>query len=574
MYIESVPNRNSPPAVLLRESFREGAKIRKRTVANLSKWPPELVEGLRVLLKGGVAVADPGERFQILRSLPHGHVAAVLGAINRLGLPGLLSSRPCRERDLVVAMVAARILDPRSKLATARGLAEQTLLSSLAEELSLKSPDGEDLYSAMDWLLRAQARIERKLASRHLEEDGLALIDLTSVYLEGQKCPLARLGYSRDGKKDKPQIVFGLLCDRQGRPVAVEVHPGNTADPVALGPQLEKLRDRFGLTRVAVVGDRGLLTQARIREQLGPLQMDWITALRAPQIRKLVDSGAFQPSLFDDRDLAEIRSPDFPDERLIVCKNPLLAEHRAAKRERLLAATEVELNKIVAAVSRPKRALKGKDKIGLRAGRVLQRFKMGKHFELEIEDRAFRWRRRQRAIRQEAALDGIYVVRTSLSSSAIEASEAVLAYKSLSQLEQAFRCFKSVDLKVRPVHHYLDRRVRAHVFLCMLAYYVEWHMRRWLAPVLFQDHDKGSAEGLRESVVAPARRSLAAQRKAQRKRTDQDWPVHSFQTLLADLATIAKNRVQPGLKNAPTFEQITRPTPFQGHVFDLLEVRI
>lgn len=574
MYIESVPNRNSPPAILLRESHRVGRKIKKRTLANLSKWPPHLVEGLRVLLKGGQAVPDPSQMFRIVRSLPHGHVAATLGAIHRLGLSRVLAVRPSPERDRVVAMIAARILDPRSKLATARGLAEETRCNSLAEQLSLGSPGEEDLYAALDWLLARQSRIESKLAKRHLQEGSLVLYDVTSTYFEGETCPLVQRGYSRDGKKEKQQIVFGLVCDRQGCPMAVEVFAGNVADPSTLQAQLDKLRQRFGLRQIVMVGDRGLLTQARIREQLRPLRLDWISALRSPQIRKLVTSGALQLSLFDEKDLAEIESSDYPGERLVVCKNPLLAERRAAKRQLLLQATEVQLERIVAAVQRPQRALKGRDRIGLRVGRVLQKYKVGKHFDLDIGEDHFSYRRKQQNIDQEAALDGLYVIRTSLSSSDMPTAAVVGVYKSLSQVERAFRCLKSIDLRVRPVYHRLESRVRAHIFLCMLAYYVQWHMRRWLAPVLFQDDDKDSAQQLRESVVAPAQRSPRASKKAQSKRSQEGWPVHSFQTLLADLATITKNRVQPGLPEAPTFDQITLPTPFQKHVFDLLQVRL
>ncbi len=533
MYIESVPNRNSPPAILLRESFREGKRIRKRTLANLSKWPPRLIDGLRVLLKGGVAVADPAEAFEILRSLPHGHVHATLGCLNRLGLPRLIDSRRTRERDLVVALIVARIIDPRSKLATARGLCSHTQFHSLSEQLGIGSAGSQELYSAMDWLGQRQNRIEKKLAQRHLGGSTLVLYDVTSTYFEGNHCPLVQRGYSRDGKKDKSQIVFGLLVTPEGCPVAIEAFSGNTADPTTLKSQIHKLRERFGLQHLVMVGDRGLITQARIREELRPLQLDWITALRGPQIRKLVNRGDLQLSLFDDKDLAEIESPDYPGERLIVCRNPLLAERRASKRQQLLEATQQEL-----------------DKIALRVGKVLQRFKVGKHFQLEITEESFNYCRKQEAIEREAALDGIYVIRSSLTQLQMTASDLVRSYKGLSVVEQAFRSFKTVDLKVRPIYHRLEDRVRAHLFLCMLAYYVQWHMRQKLAPVLFQDEDKAAAQALRESVVQPARRSRRARDKAQLKRTEQGWPVHSFQTLLADLATITKNRVQAKLTGA------------------------
>ena len=574
MYIESVPNRNSPPAILLRESFREGKRVRKRTLANLSKWPPRLIDGLRVLLKGGVAVADPAEAFEILRSLPHGHVHATLGCLKSLGLPRLLASRRSRERDLVVALIVTRIIDPRSKLATARGLCSQTQFHSLSEQLGIGSAGSQELYSAMDWLGQRQNRIEKKLASRHLGGSTLVLYDVTSTYFEGNRCPLVQRGYSRDGKKDKSQIVFGLLVTPEGCPVAIEAFSGNTADPSTLRSQIQKLRQRFGLQHLVMVGDRGLITQARIREELRPLQLDWITALRAPQIRQLVNRGDLQLSLFDEKDLAEIESPDYPAERLIVCRNPLLAYRRASKREQLLEATQQELDKIVQATERPQRALAGKDKIALRVGKVLQRYKMGKHFQLEITEECFNYRRKQEAIEREAALDGIYVVRSSLTPQQMTASDLVRSYKRLSVVEQAFRSFKTVDLKVRPIYHRLEDRVRAHLFLCMLAYYVQWHMRQKLAPVLFQDEDKAAAEALRESVVQPARRSHRARNKAQLKRTEQGWPVHSFQTLLADLATITKNRVQAKLTGAEPFDQMTRPTPFQQHVLDLLGVKL
>ena len=574
MYIESVPNRNSPPAILLRESFREGKRVRKRTLANLSKWPPRLIDGLRVLLKGGVAVADPAEAFEILRSLPHGHVHATLGCLKSLGLPRLMASRRSRERDLVVALIVTRIIDPRSKLATARGLCFQTQFHSLSEQLGIGSAGSQELYSAMDWLGQRQNRIEKKLASRHLGGSTLVLYDVTSTYFEGNRCPLVQRGYSRDGKKDKSQIVFGLLVTPEGCPVAIEAFSGNTADPSTLRSQIQKLRQRFGLQHLVMVGDRGLITQARIREELRPLQLDWITALRAPQIRQLVNRGDLQLSLFDEKDLAEIESPDYPGERLIVCRNPLLAYRRASKREQLLEATQQELDKIVQATERPKRALAGKDKIALRVGKVLQRYKMGKHFQLEITEESFNYRRKQEAIEREAALDGIYVVRSSLTPQQMTASDLVRSYKGLSVVEQAFRSFKTVDLKVRPIYHRLEDRVRAHLFLCMLAYYVQWHMRQKLAPVLFQDEDKAAAEALRESVVQPARRSHRARNKAQLKRTEQGWPIHSFQTLLADLATITKNRVQAKLTGAEPFDQMTRPTPFQQHVLDLLGVKL
>ena len=575
MYIERVPNRNSPPAILLREAFREGHTVRKRTLANLSTWPPELVEGLQTLLRGGTAVKQLHDAFDIVRSRPHGHVAAVLGTLRHLDLERIIDPNPSPQRDLVVAMIVARLLDPRSKLATARGLNAETLAHTLGEALGLQAATADDLYYAMDWLLERQERIEKPLAARHLEDGSLVLCDVTSTYFEGRTCPLAHLGYSRDDKRGTLQIVFGLLCNHAGCPVAVEVFDGNTADPMTVAPQIAKLRQRFGLSRIVLVGDRGLLTEARIRDELQPVAgLDWITALRSSAIQQLVSTGALQLSLFDQRDLAQITSPDYPGERLVVCKNPLLAAERARKRADLLHATERELEKIVTATQRPKRRLKGQDKIGLRVGRVLQRFKMAKHFQVTITEAEFTYGRDEERIAQEAALDGVYIIRTSVPDTTLDAEDTVRAYKALSEVERAFRSYKTVDLRVRPIYHYLADRVRAHVLLCMLAYYVEWHMRQALAPMLFDDDNKAAAEAQRASVVAPAQPSAKARRKASRQRTDAGEPVHSFQTLLADLATIVKNRIEPKIAGAQPFDQVTRPTPLQQKVLDLLRVRL
>ena len=573
MYIDRVPNRNSPPAVLLRESYREDGRVRKRTLANLSKWPDELVEGLRILLRGGVALPSMGDAFEILRSRPHGHVAAVLGTLRRLGIEKLLDRRPSRERALAAAMIVARILDPRSKLATARSLRGETLAHTLGGELGVGDADEDELYRAMDWLLRRQPRIERRLAERRLADGSLVLCDVTSTYFEGRKCPLARLGYSRDGKRGRPQIVFALLCDGRGCPVAVEVFEGNTADPGVVGSQIEKLRERFSLSRVVVAGDRGLLTGARIREELGPAGLGWITALRADAIRKLAGGGDLQLSLFDERDLAEIASPDYPGERLVACRNPLLAAERARKRSELLAATERELEKVARATRRERSPLTDPETIAARADRALRSRKVGKHFHTEITDEGFAYARDEEKIAAEAALDGIYVIRTNVPVGELPAEEAVRSYKRLSRVERAFRSYKSVDLKVRPVHHRLEGRVRAHVFLCMLAYHVEWHMRRDLAPLLFDDDDPAAAEARRPSPVAPAKPSPAARAKAARKRTPEGLPVHSFRTLLADLATLTRNRVRPVAPGAPAADILARPTPLQARAFDLLGVK-
>jgi Transposase DDE domain len=575
MYIERVPNRHSPPAILLRESFREGNTVRKRTLANLSTWPPELVEGLQTLLRGGTAVQQLHDAFDIVRSRPHGHVAAVLGTLRHLDLERIIDPNPSPQRDLVVAMIVARLLDPRSKLATARGLNAATLAHPLGEALGLQAATADDLYDAMDWLFERQERIEKHLAARHLADGSLVLCDVTSTYFAGRTCPLAHLGYSRDDKRGTWQIVFGLLCNRAGCPVAVEVFDGNPADPMTVAPQIAKLRQRFGLSRIVLVGDRGLLTEARIRDELQPVAgLDWITALRSSAIQQLVSPGALQLSLFDQRDWAQITSPDYPGERLVVCTNPLLAAERARKRADLLHATERALAKIVTATQRPKRRLKGQDKIGLRVGRVLQRFKMAKPFQVTITEAEFTYGRDEERIAQEAALDGVYIIRTSVPATTLEAEETVRAYKALSEVERAFRRYKTVDLRVRPIYHYLAERVRAHVLLCMLAYYVEWHMRQALAPMLCDDDDKAAAEAQRASVVAPAQPSAQARRKASRQRTDAGEPVHSFQTLLADLATIVKNRIEPKITGAQPFDQVTRPTPLQQKVLDLLRVRL
>jgi len=573
MYIESVANRNSPPCLLLRESYRQGGKVRKRTLANLTHWPADVVGGLRRLLKGGAVVVGLGD-FEIVRSLPHGHVAATLGALRKVGLDKLIAPRRSRQRDLAVAMIVARIIDPRSKLATARGLSGETAFTSLGEVLGISDADADDLYAAMDWLLARQDRIEEALGKRHLRDGTLVLYDVTSTYFEGRTCPLAQFGHSRDGKRDKLQIVIGLLCDVQGRPVAVEVFEGNVGDPVTLASQVRKIRGRFGLRRVVLVGDRGMITEARIREDLQGIEgLDWITALRASAIRKLVAEGSLQPSLFDERDLAEITSPMYPNQRLVVCRNPLLAEERRRKRQELLAATEKHLAKIAAAVMRERRPLRGADKIGLRVGKVLNRFKVGKHFRIEIGETSFAYERDEAKIAAEAALDGFYVVRSSLPQGTLDPAQLVGAYKGLSKAERAFRRLKTVDLHVRPIHHHLEDRVRAHVLLCMLAYYVEWHMRQALAPILFDDDDPAAGEALRKSAVAPAKRSPRACRKAARKRTERDEPVHSFQTLLADLATITKNRIQTKLPGAEPFEKITRPTALQQRALSLLAVQ-
>ena len=575
MYIETVKNRDSPPCILLRESYRENGKVKKRTLTNLTKWPARIVDEFRILLKGGTVVHSLEDSFDVIRSRPYGHVAAVIGSLRKVGLDKIIDPKSSRNRDLVVSMIVARILNPASKLSTSRDLQEETSGTSLAEECNLGEIDENDLYQAMDWLLSKQPAIEQALAKKHLANGALVLYDLSASYYEGKTCPLAKRGHPRDKKKGKLQIEYGLLCDFEGRPVAVEVFEGNVGDPSTLSCQIEKLQKRFGLKKVIIVGDRGMLTEARIREELrGKDGLDWISALKAPAIRKLLEDKTIQPSLFDEVDLAEVSSPDFPKERLVVCRNPLLMEERRRKRMELLQATEKELDKIAKAVKRKRDPLKGKAKIGLRTGKVVNKYKMAKHFDLNIGYASFSYQRNNEKIQKEEALDGIYVVRTSVVKEVLSSEETVQAYKKLSVVERAFRCLKTVDLKVRPIFHRTDNRVRAHIFLCMLAYYVEWHMRELLAPILFHDEDKQFAATLRKSVVAPAKRSPAAKSKENTKRTKEDLPVHSFQTLLTDLATIVKDQCRPKVKNAPLFTKVTMKSPVQKKAFQLLKIRI
>lgn len=530
---------------------------------------------MREVLKGATAVGTADDSFQILRSLPHGHVAAVIGSLRRLGLDKILDPQSSRPRDLAIAMIAARIIDPCSKLAMARALHPDTVSNSLSAYLGLEGASEDELYRAMDWLLGRQSAIEAALAKRHLSEGGLVLYDLTSTYFEGRHCELARLGHSRDDKSSKRQIVFGLLTNGDGCPVAVEVWEGNTADPKTIPDQVKKLRESFGLKRLVLVGDRGMITSARIREDFPEDSgISWITALRAVSIQKLAAEGALQLSLFDTTDLAEIAHPNYPGERLVVCFNPVLSEERGRKREDLLQATEKELAKIAKATQRQKRPLHGRHTIGLRVGRVLGRFKMGKHYQIHIEEKGFRYERKADSIQREKELDGIYVIRTNVPAESMPATAVVRSYKQLSGVERAFRSLKTVDLHVRPIHHRLADRVRAHVFLCMLAYYVEWHMRNNLAPLLFDDHDPAAARAQRDSIVKAAKRSPAAERKALTRQTPEGTPVHSFQTLLADLATLTINHVQPGNKSLPPLNKLTTPTPLQQRAFDLLRIRI
>jgi len=572
MHIDIVPNRNSPPAVLLRESYREGGKVKKRTLANLSCLPDEVVQGLKVLLKGGTAIPADQKAIVIERSLPHGHVAATLGTVRLTGLDRVLGPAGNRCRDLVIAMIVARLTDTGSKLSTARSLDPATATSSLGAVLGLGSVDEGELYTALDWLLERQPAVEAALAKKHLQDGTLVLYDVSSSYVEGRKCPLAQRGYSRDDKKGSLQIVYGLLCAPDGCPVAVEVFDGNVGDPKTVADQIVKLKERFGLSRVVLVGDRGMITETRITEDLKPAGIDWITALRAPAIRALMGEGAIQMSLFDWRDMAAVTSAEFPGERLIVCRNPLLAEERARKREDLLRATEADLETVQRAVMRTRAPLRGAAAIGLKVGAVLNAYKVGKHFETEITDAGFSFRRKADAIAEEARLDGFYVIRTSVPEETLDDTGTVRAYKSLAKVERAFRTLKGVDLQVRPIHHWLEPRVRAHVFLCMLSYYVEWHMRRRLAPMLFHDADPAAAEAERDSIVAPAVPSPSAQAKVRTGTSDVGTPVMSFRSVLADLATIARNTVFTALAPDHRFTITTRPTAIQRQAFDLLGV--
>jgi len=564
MHVAVVPSRQRSgeySSVLVRQTYREGGKVKHRTLANLSKLPTAAVDAVRAVLRGE-QVGPLAESFEILRALPHGAVLAILGELRQLGLDKLIAARPRRERELSVAMIASRILAPASKLATVRSWQNSTLGS----ELGVEDADEDELYSAMDWLLRAQPQVEARLAERHLSEGGLVLYDLTSVYLEGSKCELAKRGYSRDGKRGLPQIEFGLLTNREGCPVAVDVFEGNLAEPMTVAAQVDKLKHRFGISEVVMVGDRGMLTSARIEALKEVGGVGWISALRSIQIEALVNSGDLQLSLFDQRNLVEISSPRFAGERLVVCKNPALAQDRARKREELLLATERELDKVVEA-GRAGR-LQSKDGIGLRVGKIVARYKVGKHLRLDIGDNHFSYQRDVESIAAEAALDGLYVIRSSVSADQLSSQELVRSYKLLAGVERAFKTMKSVDLQVRPVHHWLADRVRAHIFICMLAYYVRWHLERAWAPLLFTDE----ARPVAADVVAPARRSASALAKARTQRLSDGTPVHSFRSLLAELATLTKNTVRVPNSSA-SFDKLANPTPLQERALRLLSLR-
>ncbi len=565
MYVETVKNRNSPPAILVRESYWHEGKCKKRTLANLSKLPPSVITKIRAELKNVTNTTT--DNFDIVRSVPHGHVAAVLGTIKNLGLDRIIEAKASVNRQRCLAMIVARIIAPRSKLATSRAF--ETTCDTLGEYLDVTNADWNDLYATMDWLHKRQSKIETKLARKHLEEGSLVMYDLTSTWVCGEKCELAQFGYSRDKKKSTKQIEFGLLCDFEGRPVAIEAFAGNTGDPQTVISQVNKLKHRFGLSQVVIVGDRGMLTAARIEEDLKPAQYDWITTLKSDSIRQLADDGALQPSLFDERDLGEIRCEQlYPDERLVVCCNPLLADKRKQTREQLLQATEKLLDEIVAATKREKYRMKKETAIVRRATKALDKHKMRKHFEIQTGAELFHYQRNQASIDREAALDGFYVIRTSVDEKHLSTDEVLDSYKRLSKVERAFRSMKTVDLKARPIYHRRDNRVRSHLLLCMLAYYVEFEMRKKLAPLLFDDeHEK-------RLNVKPARKSRSAKLKENTKRTASGEPVHSFQTLMQDLSTVCRNRIRPMKMKKAEYWMFTQPTEYQQKAFDLLGVKL
>ena len=566
MYIERIPNRNSRPAILLREGWREGKKVCKRTLANLSDWPAQKVEALRRVLRDE-PLAAPEDAFAIERSWPHGHVEAVLETIRRIGLDKLIGTKRTRERDLALAMIAERLIAPCSKLATTRMWHSTTL----AQLLEVEDADEEELYAAMDWLLERQRRIEKRLAARHLGEGQQVLYDVSSSYYEGHTCPLVQFGHSRDGKRGKPIVVYGVLSDVPGRPVAVQVYPGNTGDPSTVADQVEKLKGRFGLERVVLVGDRGMLTQTLVEVLKTHPGIGWISALRSEKVRQLVDEKHLQLSLFDERNLAEIYSKDFSGERLVACFNPLLAEERRRKRNELLDATENLLEKIRSEVQRRTKTPLSAAKIGQKVGKLINRHKVGKHFEVAIEDGHFSFCRRTEAIKREAELDGLYVIRTSESKQNLSADDTVRSYKNLAQVERAFRTLKGMDLRIRPIHHRGEERVRAHIFLCLLAYYVEWHMRQALSSLLFDDEFL-SVERKHRDPVAPAKPSTSASKKKSARKTEEGLPIHSFATLMADLGTRCRHLCRMSSDpDSPAFFMDTLPTPLQTRALELIQ---
>lgn len=564
MHIDGVPNRTSRPTYLLRESYRDGKKVRKRTLANLSALSDEQIEAIRAVLAGH-SVRPVEQLWQTVRSRPHGAVQAVRVAMQKLGFESLIASRSSPERDAVCAMVAARILSPHTKLATTRWWHTTTL----PEEFGVGSMDENDLYAAMDWLLERQSMIQKKLAARHLSQGALALYDLSSSYFEGRCCPLAKIGHSRDGKRNTLQVNYGLLTNREGCPVAISVYEGNTADAKTLPEQVTRLREEFGLERLVLVGDRGMISHKAIDSLRELPGLAWITALKSTQIRALVHSGALQLGLFDERNLFEFAHPDYPNERLMACRNADLGRRRAHKREALLVATEKELEKVRTRVENG--LLAGRDKIGVRVGKVVNKYKVAKLFALTIEDDRFEFQRLAEQVAAEAALDGIYIIRTSVPKKQMDSAEAVRSYKALTQVERAFRSMKTIDLHIRPIHHWLEPRVRAHIFLCMLAYYVEWHMREAWRELLFADEDL--KRKTRRDPVAAAQRSEAALQKVATHTLEDGSQAHSFRTLLQELSTIVRNTCQPsaGATASSTFQMTTVPAPTQQRALQLLQ---
>ncbi len=555
----------------LRRTFREGGKVKHETVANISDLPDDLLAVIKKRLASKQPLVGDGGTMTIERSLPHGNVAAVLGTLRNIGLDQVIGARPSRERSLVMAMIVDRMISPGSKLSCSTGMHPDTAQNTLAEELQLGEVEVHELYDAMDWLLERQTRIENKLAKIHLKDGTLMLFDVSSSFYTGRKSSLITYGYSRDHRGDRPQIVYGLLCDTEGRPIAVEVFPGNTADPKTFTRIVAEIPKRFGITNIVFVGDRGMITTKRINEDLrGKDGLEWISALRTEGIRSLVDAGKISRTLFDEKDLAEITDEEnFPGERLIVCRNPLLADERARKREELLKATEKDLAKIVARTQRTRNPLQGEDAIGLAVGQVIGDHKMKKHFELTITKKTFSYTRREECIATEAALDGLYVIRTCVTAERMNSDKVVLTYKSLAKVERAFRSLKSIDLHIRPIRHWNDDRIRAHVFLCMLAYYVEWHMRDALREIIFDDADIAGAQASRRSVVAKAKRSSSAKQKDASRVTPEGLPVQSFQDLLKDLGTLCRNRIRFE-SSENVFHQLTESTPLQRRVLELL----
>ena len=566
MYIESVPNRNSNPAILLRESYREGNKVLKRTLANLTKWPKPLVDNLKILIKNKEAVVADKSNFIVEQSLPHGHVEAVLGTIRKLKLDKIISSTPCKELDLVLTMIAERLIHPCSKLATTRLWHTTTL----ATQLAVSDADVDELYDAMDWLLQRQARIEKKLAANHLAENSLVLYDISSSYYEGSSCCLAQLGHNRDNKKGRAIIVYGVLTDGDGRPISIDVYPGNTADSSTVPDQVEKVRNRFKLSQVVLVGDRGLLPQTQIDKLKDYPGIGWISALKSCAIKKLVEQQQLQLSLFDQQNIAEIESPDYPGERLIACYNPLLAEERKQKRLALLAATEKELNRILRQIERRTKTPLTESEIGLKVGKILNKYNMAKHFQIIIKDNYLKWERNQPNINHEQLLDGIYVIRTRESSQKISAEDTVRSYKNLSLVERAFRCLKGIDILIRPIRHHTEDHVRAHIFICMLAYYIEWYMRKALAPILFHDEELELNKKISNPVM-PAQSSPSAKIKKITKQTTGQLTVHSFETIMQELGTKCRNRCRfRFVEGSPAFYTYTELNPVQKKAFQLL----